>query len=497
MVKKHTRIEATPKPSPGQELGAAIMTALVNRESRDLYPSVRRKGGKDVSLTKAFLDEITGTSRQDSMTGWKPHPFNFQAAALFKMFNVHQSACIEAKVACIVGLGFRREPVMETIPGKPAVARDPELGVAPEPATPDMEAPKVDMLTGRPMLAPRSIVAEVLDPLCVVSFQDVLTDAVEDREITGNGYIEVSRNKAGKITGLFHCPARDVHVVVEEDGMFHYEVCSSDGTSLNKKFAKFGDLKRLRRVFPQPTPQRGRGRPKDGEAPPPPDLSELIHLRRSTSFSRYYGYPDWLSAVLSIELAQCSHQYLYDFFLNRGVPEMLIVLRGAKAVPSEWEEFKTNLQNHIGLKKSHKTMAIQLSGENSALDVHKLAMEGKTDGLFAELADVLAMEIVSAHGVPPLLAGIQIPGKLGATNELANALKAFQSLRVGPSQYAIESTLQVTLGREFPEIPMEAWKLRTILEEINVDQVDTIGRMREPVGQAMAGGRDLAEGVKD
>lgn len=494
MAKKHTRVSAEAKSSAAEDLGKAIASVSVMRDRKDLYPRV--KGGGASSLSKAFLDQIPGTSRQDSYLGWKPHPFNFQAAGIFKMFNVHHSACIEAKVACIVGLGFRREPIMETLPGKPAVTRDVELGVAPEPATPPTEAPKQDMLSGRPQLEARSKVAEVLDPLCPVSFQDIMTAAVEDRETTGNGYIEVIRGKNGKVAALFHCPARDVHVVVEEFGKYHYEVVPSDGSSLNKKFARFGDLKRMEAAYPAPAPARSRGRPSTGEAPPPPAMSELIHLRRSSSYSKYYGYPDWLAAVLSIELSQCSHQHLYDFFLNRGVPELLIVLRGGKAPPAEWDAFKENLRNHIGLKNSHKTMAVNLASETANMDVHKLAMEGKVDGLFSELADVLAMEIVSAHGVPPLLAGIQIPGKLGATNELANALKAFQSLRVGPAQFSIESTLQVTLGAEFPEIPAESWKLRTILEEINVDQVDTIGRMREPVGQAMAEGRDLGEGVK-
>jgi hypothetical protein len=501
MAAKIRRVTVGESPAPKKAgLGTAISWAILEADRSPLYPKEALKAN---SIAKAFLERIPGSSRQDAMIGWKEHPFNFSSAAVFKLFNVHQSACIEAKVASTVGLGFRREPVMEKVPGAPAVARDVEIGVAPEPATPDTEATKLDPLTGKPQTEGRSAVSRTLDDLCLVSFQDILTDAIEDYWQTGNGYVEVVRNKGGSIIALFHCPSRDVHVVLEENGKFHYEVNSSEGTGFNRLFARFGDLSRVKSAKPgalggssrpPEPPTRGRpGRPSTGDAPEPPPVTELIHFRRSTSFSRYYGYPDWLAAVLSIELSQCSHQHLYDFFLNRGVPELLIVVKGARIPKDEWDEFKTNLRNHIGLKNSHKTMAINLGQAEAELDVHPLAAEGKVDGLFSELADVLAMEIVSAHGVPPLLAGIQIPGKLGATNELPNAMLHFQKLKIGPAQHSISGTLTVTLGKDFPEIQEDDWALRTILEEQDMQQMDTMARMREPV---TGSGRDLSAGLK-
>jgi hypothetical protein len=503
---------------------------VVERESRPIGfdPSTTRDG-EVTSISKAFLDDIPGASRQDHMLGRKEHPFSFRSSVRFKHYNVHHSACIEAKVASTVGLGFFRAPVMEaveqTTPEEQAaqdqanVDADRELKAKEidvkakslvKPKGPIkkavVEQPKVNVLTGETETEDRSKVATTLDPLCAQSFQDVITDVAEDFWQTGNGYIEVVRDADGTPIALYHAPAKDVYVVVEDDlGRTHYEVTASDGSSFTRKFAKYGDrdglIKRgsggrlLGGTVSVPTKTDllpTVGRPKKG--PRQNRLNELVHFRRPTSFSKFYGFPDWLACVLAMELKQCSTQHLYDLFLNRGVPELLICLSGGTVPKDEWEAFKRNLRSHQGMKNSHKTMAFNVGQPNVKLEVHKLAMEGQGEELYLQLADVLASEVVSAHGVPPLLAGIQIPGKLGANNELPNSLLAFQLLRCGPAQEVFETTLINTLGRDFPELGPKEWKLRSILEKFDLQKAATMSSMREPMAQAQARGRDMKAG---
>jgi hypothetical protein len=124
--------------------------------------------------------------------------------------------------------------------------------------------------------------------------------------------------------------------------------------------------------------------------------------------------------------------------------------------------------------------------------------------------DTLAMHIVSAHRVPPVLAGILVPGKLGANNELPNALAAFQALVMGPAQRNFSNVLAATLGNpEFNQglgltekdfMGEEGNGFRTILEEMGsgmagLTEMDTMARMKEPIGEAVAGGRNLKAGV--
>lgn len=441
-------------------------------------------------FAKAFLEEIPAASRQDCMLGRKEHPFSYSQAHEFRHVNVHHSACIEAKVAATVGLGFTSQPTGE---------KDPMTG-----------GPASDPATGKPKLK-KSAVSLILDPLCEVSFQHLLTEVCEDYWTCGVGFVEVVEDESDEVLALYHCPARDVYKVLEDQaGNYHYEVTPSDGMGFTRVFARFGDRKRLLRAGRSGTRRLGgsvpipnlavdgtprRGRPRKSE-PYQSKLTSLICIPRPSAQSRHYGMPDWLSAVLTIELVHCKHRHLYDFFLNRGVPEMILTVSGL-IEDEDWDQIQEKLKGTVGLGNQHKSMAIRFNDTEAKAQVHKLAMERMTDGLFNELADVLAMQVVSAHGVPPLLAGIQIPGKLGATNELVNAMQAFQVLRIAPAQQVFEIMLSKTLGSRFPEIKEEDWKLRTILEEINVDKADTISRMRQPLAEANAQGRDLESGVKD
>lgn len=490
--------------------------------------TMRDRNGHQVSLTKTFLDGIPGKSRQDYLLGRREHPYDFTLAATFKQHNVHHSACIEAKKASTVGLGFYREPEMEENPERASVeehnaetervaieADKRQAALKPKPlakaipapaALPSPERVKKNPLTGEPILKP-SKVSQVLDGLCRISFQHVIDVVAEDFWVTGNGWIEVVRNDSGEIVALYPAHAREVFIVVEDDwGNIHYEVQGADGTSVSRVFASFGDSERLLRsqgqmlggFAPIPTVDlnRKRGRPRKDGSGGQMKLTELIHIPRPTAQDRFYGWAEWLAACLPIELVQCKHQHLFNFFFNRAVPDLLIGVMGEEIPNDIWADFNKALRAHTGLKNSHKTFTFRLPAPDAKIEVHKLGMEGQSEGLFAELSDILASEIVTAHGVPPLLAGIQIPGKLGANNELANALIAFQALRIGPAQGLFTTVLRNTLGKEFPEIEEKDWELRTILEKLDVQKMDTMSRMRETAGDAQAKGRDLSAGVK-
>lgn len=405
---------------------------------------------------------------QKPSSGRKFHPFDFGAVAKFRIANSHHSTCIETKKASTVGLGFEDEEDRKQTPT--------------DPATP-MQKPKRNRLLSK--------VAKILDPLCLVSFQDVINDAVEDYWDVANGYIEVVREKpGGKIIGIHHLRAKNVHVAVTDKGM-HYEFDGdSDTVGATKRFAPFGQSKRLLTEFP---PENATKQPQT--------VSEVIHLRKSSALSRWYGFPDWLAAVASIELVQMMKQHQFDFFLNRGVAEFLLFITGGKVDAKDWEAIETAMKSHIGQGNAYKSSAINLPNPELKAEIIKLGLEGKSDGgMFGEIADNNALDIVSAHRVPPLLAGILIPGKLGATNELPNALMAFQALVIGPAQQAITSILAKTLGNESANgglgLVADDFILRRITDEIDTGTLDTVSRMRQTVPEAKSEGRDLSAGLK-
>jgi len=418
---------------------------LIHR-SVDLYPGSPQE--RLYSLLKAAAQQTEiGISRQGQTTGRRAWPFDFEAVKEFREVNTYHSTCIETKTAATVGLGFKGEK--------------------------DADGPGGD-----------SRVSEILDPLCDISWQDVITSAVEDFWEVGNGFIEVVRDESGTISGLHHLQATRIFIYLEEIPDRHFEVLGETDYQA-QKFARFGDLDSFRERFPEI------------ENP-----SEIIHLRRPSSIDRYYGYPDWLAAAAGIDLSKALHQYLYDFFINRGVPEFMLFLLGQKLDKEDWDAITESLDAGIGKGKSHKSLAINLDNPEVKIQLEKLMADGKAGDaqMFSDMSNALALEIVSAHRTPPLLAGILIPGKLGATNELPNALMAFQALAIGPAQQTIQTILGCTLGRtelSGLNLSFKDFRMWTVTEEIDVGQADTVGRMREPLPEAQARGRDVGAGLLD
>jgi len=445
----------------------------VDRPSVRLYPA--GEAGQ-VSILAKILDENSGASNQGWNKGDKSHPYDFNTLKTLQDHNEHHATCVHAKVSAIVGLGFLNEAQKQERQNR---------GTA---TTPEQAAERV----ARPIYQ-ESRPDEVLDPLCMMSWQDTLTDVCEDYVETGNGYIEVVRTRGG-ITGLHHLPAKDTKVYVEDNRKYHYVVTGESAIG-GRRFAAFGDKDGfIRRT------SDGRVGFEHGDTPNDPDkVSEVIHFRRPSGRSRWYGRPDWVSAVPVIEMVQMLHQMKFDFFNNRGVPEFMLFITGGRVSEKDWEAIEKAVKNTIGLGNAHKTIAVNLPGKDLVVQVEKLAIDAKSEDEFKSFKETAGLSIVTAHKVPPLLAGIQIPGKLGATNEMSQALMAFQTLFAGPAQTLFTRRLVRTLGSDGAGLGLrpEDFVLRSITDDLDPDKLDTVGRMRQELPEANAQGRDVGEGVKD
>lgn len=413
------------------------LSAVFTHATRPLFPDYGDDGiYKHLMKARAGSD---GSSAQGTSHGRKQHPFDMNAVLNLKDHNIHHSTCIEAKRDATVGLGFKSD--------------------------------KVD---------------SVLDDLCDVSFLSVLSDGTEDYWQTGQSYIEVRRAApvgSAEIIGLHHIEAPVVYKYVEVDEAsgtydFHWEIVGSEGFA-QREFARFGDLDDF----------IGRMGYSSQQAE---SVSELIAIPRPTSRHRWYGWPDWIPAISSIELNQMLIQHEFDFFLNRGVPEFMLFVLGGAVDTKTWDKLTDSMKASIGFGNAYKSGAFNFQSPTTQVQVEKLGLGERQQGIFAEYTDAIAQAIVSAHRVPPLLAGIQIPGKLGATNELPNALMAFQVLIIGQAQKRIQSILANTIGKELG-LSKEDFEFNKITDEINIGEMDTVSRMREPA----TGERDPKDGLKD
>lgn len=430
---------------PAEVLAEGSRVVVLDRLGAVLYVD-RREHGLGAMIRKGDPGERGAASEQGTATGRIEPPLNYSVLRAMRNENVHHGACLDAKEDCTVGLGFAKSNQDESE-------------------------------------------AHPLDELCLETFLDgVIRPTSAEFHSFGLGYIEcVSR--AGEIAGLHYLPADRVSVWVEDqDGNWHYDIDSDAGASAgDRKFCRFGDKERFLKQHPNQKPD---------------NVSEVIRFRTHSHMSRWYGYAPWLAAVPAIEVVQMLHQWKGDFFINRGVPEFMLFITGQSLGAKDWAAIQTKLKAHVGSGNSHKTMAVNIPGKDVKIQVERLAMEGNNDQEFSTTKDSLALDIVSAHRVPPLLAGIQIPGKLGASNEMTNALLAFQILYCSSVQRMFQTQLRDTLGSRIKGL--DGWfKFKSIKDEMfaalaqpGAVALSTVGGMRQGLPDAQAEGRDLQRGLQ-
>jgi len=459
-----------------KEDSTRFFSVRVDNAGHSIYR--RELDGEVVSLLRKIYDVPSESASSDkSNKGRVPHPFGMSVVDEFDESSPYHTACIEAKAKSTVGLGIMSESDKD-------VNGDgmPDKGFEP------------------------SNVDTILNPLTMETAQSVLNDLAEDYFKKANAYMEIKRelpngkNGNSRIVGVHHIQAHKVWAFVEEDGVnHHFEVESEKRGTL--KMPAFGDsvgfLERNPDLLDASDVSATGNSAAITEVLGVRYISEIIAFRSSSSKSKWYGIPKWISAVPSIELGQMMDQYFFDFFNNRGVPEFIIIIKGGVISDAEWVKVENTIKANIGSGNAFKSCALNFSNSNVEVQIEKLGVDSSREDFFPATSDSLAMRIVTAHQVPPLLAGILIPGKLGATNELPNALRAFQILVIGPAQVHFQQVLGATLGNPKKNgglgLAPKDFSFRRITDAIDVNAMDTSTRMREPEGS----GRDPKDGLKN
>lgn len=407
------------------------------------------------------------------------------AIALMHAVNI-QETCIRAKRDATVGLGFETEEEREARRMKRELAqRSHDIAMDPPPAQQKPVGKEGESETGSEVQI--SHAEEVLDPLCVDGFQSLLNQIGEDYENVGNAYIEVVRDEGGEIIALWHAPAATVYVYNERQAPhYHYEVDNpspNTGDAATLKYACFGDLEGFRERNPEINQDQ---------------VTELIHFRMPTALSREYGMPSWLSCVPWLELAQKLMQYDFDYFDNRAVPDLMVLVTGSGMSKEDFTALNDKLKETVGPGKRHRTLTANISAPEAKIQVERLNADNRER--LADQYTAVQLNVVSTHRVPPLLAGVTLPGKMAAANELPNALVAFQTLYVQQQQRNISGTLTRSLGN--PEhsslgLSRDDFHFKQITDYYDMGQMDTMSRMRETAIEATQNGRQLENGLKD
>jgi len=348
----------------------------------------------DDSLIKAHVVGGTdpakaGRSQQLPEQAWresyasgevKEPPYSLTALAELYEINATHKACVDAKVANIVGLGYRFVQVPN------AEAADP---------------------------ANREVLEHLLascNP--VMTFTEVIRAVWTDVETIGNGYLEITRNSRGEIDGFYHVPGTTVRVKADRRGFVQVR----EGR---------------KRHFCNP----GAEHANDPETKQ--TQNEMLQFRKYTPQSTYYGVPDILPAVTAVAGDRAAAEHNVSFFEHNAVPRMAIIVQGTRMTKELMRQIRQFMESEIK-GQAHRTLILEVPSHDANLRMEPLTQMRSEDAGFLDYRKANRDEILMVHRVPPSKITIVENANLANSRDQD---KTFREQVVRPEQRRIEFQL--------------------------------------------------------
>jgi len=266
------------------------------------------------------------------------------------------------------------------------------------------------------------------------SFVQLRIKTRKDLEESGNAYWEVLRHLNGDMARLVHVPHERVRCtpldeyptavddkvpisLIEWDSVkqhrFFRRYVQFIGNSATW-FKQFGDprvvSRKTGRVYAD-LDEFNRKKMRD-DIP----ATEIIHFRIEDSGSAY-GSPRWMGTLLSVLGSRASDEVNYDYFDNKAIPPMALLVQGGELSP----ETRLRIENHFrdrakGRQNFHKVLVVEaissedemLPGEQGIvprLKFEKLNDAQQGDALFQGYDERNLDKIGSSFRLPRLLRG--------------------------------------------------------------------------------------------
>jgi PBSX family phage portal protein len=288
-------------------------------------------------------------------------PWNLYQLANYYDTSFANHAAIDAKVENIVGLGYDFEISQSTMLRLEST-ENPE---AVNRARKRIERTKIEL---------REWIETLNDD---ESFTHTLTKFYTDVQATGNGYLEIGRTTKGEIGYIGHIPSTTMRVRRLRDG--YVQIIGNKVVY----FRNFG-AKNQNPITTDPRP------------------NEIIHYKEYSPLNTFYGVPDIMSAITSLQGDYLASQYNIDYFGNKAVPRYVVTLKGARLSSDAEDKMFRFLQTSLK-GQSHRTLYIPLPGDTDTNKVEfdmKPIENGVQEASFKEYRTQNRDDILIAHQVP-------------------------------------------------------------------------------------------------
>ena len=183
----------------------------------------------------------------------------------------------------------------------------------------------------------------------------------------------------------------------------------------------------------------------------------------------HYPKPTYMGCLRYVDLARQLQEFHDNQLKNSFMPSLHL------HVPTDDEDDIDDLERDINKKFSGATNAGKMfmtfgNTEEAAAVINEIPSLNNTD-LITILRDGMNEEIVNAHGMPPLLAGLQVDTGLGGAGlAIKEAQENFQNTKIRPHQMKIEDDMERILRDNGFNSKVKIKKL----EPIDFEQSDSV-----------------------
>ncbi|MEH7731379.1 MULTISPECIES: phage portal protein [Bacillus] len=251
----------------------------------------------------------------------------------------------------------------------------------------------------------------------------ILGYVIEDREKTGNGFVEVLREGTGKPAGIEYLDAQYIRVCKLGDSVeidFKYTDHGEVKTMKRmKRFRKYVQQVNTKKVFFKEygDPRTLNSATGEYSEDTPSNLvaSEVIHFKIG---SGTYGVPRWIGNIVNMYGARKAEELNYLYFKQgRHVPAAITVENGMLSEAS-YEQLQEYMNGIEGSDNAHKFLLLEVEGipkkdeisndeepANVKVDIKSLAEILQEDALFLEYDEKTRNKIRSSFRLPPIYTG--------------------------------------------------------------------------------------------
>lgn len=256
------------------------------------------------------------------------------------------------------------------------------------------------------------------------SFHELRERLRRDYETLGNAYIEVGRDRRGRIVMMSHLPAHTMRLSRRDSETTRVSVTlPRDGSRtqlVRKRFRRFVQIVGSRRVYfkefgdPRPIdPQTGMTNPGLGTQD---TATEVIHICRYTPGSPY-GLPRWFNQLPAVMGGRQAELTNLDFFKENAIPAMVLLVSGGLATEESIQALEASFRQARGRGANNRIAIVEVGGdpsnapENGTIPVPKVELrplhgERQNDALFQEYEKNNAAKVRSSFRLPPIFLGL-------------------------------------------------------------------------------------------